>query len=386
MGLLLALPFCWLGALADARPRDPTVTNTLIAASARTVGSVTAELPTELAPLWQVRVPGTITLPPAVDPSGALIVASTGGITELTPNGTRTFTRSLPGATAASSPAIALDGSRLVMTSNGTLVALSPSGTLQFEHRLPLDPESVLPALVVTRTGSVLVGAADVVLEVAPDGELLARTTIDRMPAAIIALPSQRIIVTTSGDVLRWRAPDPPRRLGTFGGSVHRGVARIGDRELLAVVDRTRLASLALATGTLRVLAVATGFEFSGPPVLTAAGETRVVTSDGVLLGHDRQGQETHRVLLNAPSTRTPQRGRSPVPTPLVMDREDRVAVAWPTKSPMVATADGRLATSEEAECDEPVAIVPLPQRTMAVICASGVVTCLGPPSPSQRK
>jgi hypothetical protein len=155
---------------ADARPRDPTLPQVLFGAGAEPQATLRApvapELPDQLELRWQTRVPGSIVQAPLVTAAGTLLVASTAGVTELDGSGARIYTRALGSATPVTAPAVALDGSRLVVNSSAELVVLTPAGVPSARHRLPIDPRSVHPTLVVTATGTVLLGAADGVLEV----------------------------------------------------------------------------------------------------------------------------------------------------------------------------------------------------------------------------
>lgn len=373
-----------------ARPRDPTTTHVLFAKGVRAApdrrGARDDELPDGLELLWQARVPGTIGHPPIVTAEGSLVVASTAGVTEIDPDGARVYARAFGPAAPVTSPAIAPDGSRMVVTSRAELVLLTPSGALRAGRRLPVDATTVMPTLVVTGAGTLLVGASDSVLEVTLEGDVLARISLPSAPVSLLELGDRRLVVTTTGDVLQWRVTDPPRRLGSFGGPVNGAVALTPDGELVAVVDRTRLVSLDPRDGTLRIRLVVTGFTLPAPPALTRDAETRVLTSTGQVLAHDRHGRELMRWSIDGAAPGGGARARptlrSEPPAPLV-GADGRVAVAWPDRGPVLIDPDGRVVSADDVSCERTIALLPMPDHTVALVCASGVVSRLGdPPSP----
>ncbi|HOU93917.1 MAG TPA: hypothetical protein PLU22_22860, partial [Polyangiaceae bacterium] len=350
------------------------------------IGGCPLQLHWENALSAQTRVQGSILHAPLVTAAGTLVVASTTGVTELDGNGARVFTHALGRATPVTAPAIAPDGSRIVVTSSAELVVLTPSGAVSAKHRLPIDARSVHPTLVVTASGTVLLGAADGVLEVTLEGDVLVRVPLTEMPVSLLDLGARRLVVTGSGDVLEWRVTDPPRKIASFGGEVRGQVAVAPGGELVAVVGRTRLVSIDLDDGTQRVRLVASGFSLPAPPALTSGGETRLLTSNGQILGHDPRGREVQRSSLGGVDRGPRDRGGpgepSTLPAPLV-DDAGRVVAAWPDRPLSVIDREGRLGTSEEgAACAQPVALLALAPRAVVLACASGVVSCFGTPRP----
>lgn len=368
----------------DARPRDPTTIQVLFARDARAASyprdSRDFELPDDLDLGWQGRVSGSILHPPIVTADGSLVVASTAGVTELDPKGARVYARALGAAAPVTSPALAPDGSRMVLTSNAELILLAPTGALRAVRRLPLDASSVMPTLVVTTSGTVLIGAPDGVLEVTLEGDVLARISLPVAPVALLDLGDRRLVVTASGDVLQWRVTDSPHELGAFGGPVSGTVTVAADGELVAVVGKTRLVSLDPRDGSQRIRLVAAGYDLPAPPALTKSGETLLLTSAAQILAHDRRGRERMRWSLDGPAPGAESRRpplRSPPPAPLV-GADGRVAVAWPDRAPALLDPDGGVITSRDVSCDRPVALLPVPGPAIALVCGSGLIFRLG--------
>jgi hypothetical protein len=125
-------------------------------------------------------------------------------------------------------------------------------------------------------------------------------------------LQSERafVFVTELGDVHSWSPPSGPRKLGNFGGRTSAGAALMQRDRLTAVVDQTRLVDFDLSTATRRVRADASSsLLLQGVPAITSR-ETRTLSGDGLLIGHDLAGSETLRVALDA--QRSPRRSRCP--------------------------------------------------------------------------
>jgi hypothetical protein len=365
---------------ARAEPQDPTLHQTLFAPSAAAkVGAL--ELPRSLRLRWQVRIPGTVSLPPTVTADGSLLVASSAGVTELTSDGARRYFRSLGPDGPATAPVVTPDDGRIVVTSDGDLVVLSPKGEIRRRRRLRLLPDTLRDELVVTSTGSLLVGAAGVVLELSSTGEEIDRAELESAPASLIDQRDRRWIVTGAGEVLEWRPPAQPRAVGTFGDPP-RGEVRLGaNGELVAVLRSGRLVSLDTATGALRVRVAVPGIVPFGTPALLADGTTALLTQDGLLLEHDRHGKELRRVVVAptnptwATSRRGPPRSRA---VAFLVAADRRALVAWPQRPPVLVEPDGTVVAAPELICPDPSWLVPLPGKSVALVCESGLVARLG--------
>ena len=373
--------------LAAADPIDPTLPHQVIVGEpngpapmdrlnqSRTGRSKTL-LPRRPRVRWRKRVPGKIERNLAVDDRGSIVVSSTSHLSQVDKHGKLAYSLRLGSSFAVTGPVITSNGARLVVTADAEVVSVDATGHILWRRSLPVPgfarPASPLPT---SDGGSVVAVNADV-FRLEPDGAVRARASAGEEITCLLERSSRLLLVTSSGNVLGWSPPAAASRVGSLGGPPTAGAALIEPRTLVAVVDLRRLVELDLATRTRRVRFGHESLSLLGPPTITRAGETRVSTGDGLLLGHDADGKETLRVALEPGEIADGGASRSATRSSpsVLIDRAGSVGFARPGMDVGVATAAGRLQTADGAACVTPVSLVPAGERAMAVACRSGIV------------
>jgi hypothetical protein len=185
------------------------------------------------------------------------------------------------------------------------------------------------------------------------------------------------VLVTVTGDVFAWDGVGAPRRLATLGGRTDQGAVLIGEHLLAAVVDQKRLVEIDLVTTVHRVRVPEGPLSYHSTVAVAPRGETRLVSADGLLLGHDAGGRETLRVVL-APAASGRDAGAPPAARPasalLLVDPRGTVAFARSAQEPGVLTADKDIFTLAAEACGDPVALAPAGPGRLAGACRSGAV------------
>lgn len=334
-------------------------------------------LPAQPAVLWRQRITGSIDLPAAVDERGGIVVAGASGIVQLSKSGVIEWSRSEP---AVSGPVLTTRGERVVLTSNGELLYFTRSGELVRRLQLASAPVRTDAPLLPLEDGGLLVAAGGDVSRLTAGGSVRHSARFNDEVRALLQAPAGLVIATELGDVHGWSPPQPPRKLGSFGGRVSSGAALAGGRRLIASVEQTRLVELDLVTRARRTRVSVPGLLFQGTPVLTATQETRILSFEGTLLGHDANGQETARVPLTAGAASPDRRpathfGGAP---PLLVDGRGACAFALPNAEIGLVTAAGDVRTIREASCLDPVSLVPAGPQRVLLACRSGQLMLIG--------
>jgi hypothetical protein len=275
------------------------------------------------------------------------------------------------------------NGARVIFSSNGQLSAFSASGKLLRRQSLaPPGSNANSPPLALD-DGGLIVALGGLVLRLDPSGEVIAKVVVDDDVRTVLRdTGGTLLLVTARGDVVEWRPPHQPNPRGSFGGKVDDGAALSGPSRVAAVVDRTRLIELKLATGTRHVRLPDGPLLLRGPPAISMSAESRIASVDGLLLGHDAAGRETLRVALEPISlssgdagTPSPLAGAAP---PLIIDGEGRIGFVRPGLDAGVVMPDGEVVPAPGAACGDPIAIAPGGARRMVVACRSGLIFMLG--------
>ncbi|MDI1480435.1 PQQ-binding-like beta-propeller repeat protein [Polyangium sp. y55x31] len=364
---------------------------------ARRTGQSRSRLPFPPVDKWRRHLGGSIEVPPVVDESGRIYVAlSVPEVVAYSPDGKEIFRTRLGSAPAIAPPVLTSDGTLLLVTSAGTAVGLGRDGRVRFATPLGQRGRDLDVAPLARSDGSVVVGGRALV-ELDANGGVRARASLpERAVGALIEGPEGTVATGESGGVYVFRPPNPPRKVGTFGGPLRRGAALEGGRTLLAVVNGKSLVGLDVKTGLTHVRAGDVGLgTYDEPVTIHPRGFAMLTTSMGLLFGVDAAGNERLRMVLDKGAQPT---GPDPAaaggtaaatgffnapadarPSPaLLVDAEGRVAFARQGGRVGVARPDGNVALVSEKLCAAPVAMQPAGDDKLLVACRDGTIWMLG--------
>jgi outer membrane protein assembly factor BamB len=397
-----------LGAVCPPAARadtiDPTMPRTVVVGPPRGAapserldpfrsGHASTNLPAAPVELWRRHVSGNIDVPPLVDASDALIVALTiPELIKIGPDAREIWRQRLGAAAPIAAPTLLSDGTIAVVTAAGIAWGFTSNGTLRFSTPLGVPRRDTDTAPLALADGGLLIAAGGTLVELDNDGAIRARAALDDRPGsteratgAVLDSPLGALVTTVSGSVYRFRAPSPPRRVGSFGGTTARGAALADDRTLVAVVDGRRLVALDLPTGTTHVRAG--GLPLDGPPTIGPAGLVLVSSQLGTLFGVDAAGNErAHVALEKAPLAASGVAALTALLTPpdlkpsppVVLDPGGRVGFVRGNGRAGVVSPNGRVEIASERVCPAPIAVVPAGERRMLVACHDGQLWMYG--------
>ena len=354
----------------------------------RRTGRARTRLPFPPREGWRRHISGGVESPPVVDAQGSVLIALTvPEVVKLGPDGKEAW-RVRIGANAPLAPAVLTsDGTLALVSSAGIAWGLTPSGAVRYATPLGIRGRDADLAPLALDDGGLVLAAGRALVELAADGAVRARTELaDRATGAILAGPDGALITTESGDVLTWRPPGTPRKLGTFGGTPRRGAALADARTLLAVVDGRRIVALDLLTGTTSARSSGIGLgSFDAPPAIDLAGLAVTTSFAGLLVGLDAAGDEKLRIAVDKPPPMISAdagpgasgffaAAESKPSPPVVLDRDGRIAFARSNGRAGVVDAEGRVAVAGERVCASPVAVVPAGEAKMLIACRDGTL------------
>ena len=411
-------------ALADAL--DPSVPHTVVVGTPKgaspsdrvdpqRTGRSKTKLPSAPKETWKRTLPSGTSFAPLVDGSGNLTFAlNTSLILRWSSEGKEQWRAQLPTATGSSAtvaaPPVLLSGGTIaIVTSLGELVGISPSGSIKYTTALGVSTSAgardggVSPLAL--DDGGLAIASGRTLLEVSADGSVRARAQLDDSAVgALLPGPEGTLVTTSSGAVYSFKPPGAPRKLGSFGGSVRKGAARVDDRTLLAVVDGRRIVALDLPTGTTHTRASAGLLlgGFDAPPAVGPGGAAVMGAFAGLILSVDSSGNEKVRVSvdpslgLGGPSasaspTASPAPpgfgpsfggfGGSAFPSidmrpspPVVVDADGRIAFVRANGRAGVISADGNMTLASERVCGRPISLQPAGSKKMVITCEEGTV------------
>jgi hypothetical protein len=385
-----ALSLLIAGAASGAERLDPTLPHAWVVGSPRGAapmvrldaersGRAPEALPRAPRVLWRSRVPGGIAHPVTVDDQGALIVSSPiAALTQIAAGGKTLWTVQTGATPPVTAPVLTSDGTRVVLTSGGDLLGFDRAGRRRFSVLLPLAAVRNVAEPLPLDDGGLVVAGGRSVLRLDRGGSLQARALLDADVTVLLSRGRATLIITERGDVAEWHPPSAPTKIASFAGRVD-GAARFGST-LIAVVDQARLIDLDLVTGA-RHERLEMPLGLSGWPSLLPDGGTRIVTLDGLLLGHDSRANETQRVALEPPtllgSAGAPSAPASASPS-VIVDAKGRVGFVRPGLAAGVVDASGTIHSAEGAACLDPVGVTPAGLGRMVLACRSGALWMLG--------
>ncbi|RLB63010.1 MAG: hypothetical protein DRI90_07795, partial [Deltaproteobacteria bacterium] len=266
-------------------------------------GQTATVLPGVPKQIWERPLAGGLELSPVVDAKGGLVAAlTTPDLVRLAAADGRQLWRTRIGnEPAVVPPVITSDGSIAVVGEDGTLWLVSAGGRIRFGIGLGMRTKKAQATPLALDDGSVVVAGENGIVHIARDGAELARAHLSARPIGGLISWRRGVLVTShAGDVYLWRAPQTPRRLGAFGGQLEGGVALVGPRTVVGVVDQEQVMALDLVSGsaTLLVGGEDSMVRFEGPVSLDPGGLLLVTTVAGELLGIDAHGVLLRRFAL----------------------------------------------------------------------------------------
>jgi hypothetical protein len=301
-----------------------------------------------------------------------------GQLVELDAQGKLDWTRKTGNGLPVLGPVLTTNGTRVVVTNGAEVLGMSPSGASVFERRLPVASIRHAAPPLATRDGGFVIAASGGLFHLDASGDLQARAAAPEPPAALLEHAGRILMATQRGDVLEWKPPAGPTKLGSFGGRVEGSVALSSPNHLTAVVDHERLVDFKLSAKT-RHIRLSSSERLEGTPAILKTGETRVTTFGGLLLGHDRSGLETSRANLEPASASglpsLPGMFQAP---PVIVDAKGRVAFVRPGLDAGVVLPTGEQKSAAGAACGDPQSLVPAGPNRFVVACRSGLVMMIG--------
>lgn len=380
-----------------AQPLDPTLPQERVlgqpaapAAMARLdpgrSGLCRSPLPAAPHVLWRTRAQGGIGHPVAVDGNGAIVIASSiAQVEQLDPHGKPAWTVRTARGAPLTTPVITSDGTRVVVVPGPRLIGIDPTGRVRFKRALeaPGASASAVDAPLPLETGGVAVALGSTMLRVDPAGRVVATADAPETIQALLGRGGSLLAVTRRGNVLAWRSPAAPSRIGSFGGKVNGWPVLCSAHSLCAAVDHHRIVELDLDKGVRHVRLDDPSIPLLGSPAVSATHATLTPTEDGLVLGNDASGKETLRVAL-IPGSLSPDGGasrtlvRRTTPPPLIVDRQGTLGFARPGLDAGVVSPAGDLHTARGTACADPVGVAPAGPHRMVVACRSGLLWLVG--------
>jgi hypothetical protein len=397
LGALLAGSVVAAAAWSRAQPIDPTLPQQRIVGRPSAPASMMrltpgrtgrSRSPLPLAPrvLWRTRAQGGIAHSVSVDARGAIVIASSiAQIVQIDPHGKPEWTVHTGRGAPLTTPVITSDGTRVVVVPGPQLVGVDATGHVRFKRALPASGSSAsfVAAPLPLDSGGVALSLGSTMIRVDPAGHVVSMADAPETVQALLGRSGSLLAVTRRGNVLSWRSPDAPSRVGSFGEQVDGWPALCSSHSICASVGHHRLVELDLDNGIRHVRLDDPSILLLGSPAISRTRETLTPTEDGLVLGHDARGKETLRVAL-IPGSLSPDGGalpslvrRTTLP-PVIVDSAGTLAFARPGLDAGIVTPAGDLHTAPGTACADPVGVAPAGSHRMVVACRSGLLWLLG--------
>jgi hypothetical protein len=364
----LAIAFASPAWSAASEQWDPTLPHRFSLERARVPSRVSpVRLPENPEVAWRVRVAGGVAFAPAVTPEGSVIVSlTTPVVAEYDKRGRLSWTARLGASTAATTPLVLGDGSRLVLTQAGEALAFSPRGEPLRRIALPFASLDVEPQLAATFDGGLLIAAGRRVVRLDASLGVVSSVRANRDIKALLTDPDHSLVVTSNGEVFELGLNGALRRLAVFAGVVD-AVVRNAPEHLLAIVDKRRLVELDLSTLSQTTRFAEPDVELLPMLAQNAKGEVRVLTNLDFLLALGADARESFRVALPSAVARR-------AATEFAFDAQGTTLIARSGVDLVSVRADGSLVRLEGTACADPLAPLGAAPGYAVLACRSGIV------------
>jgi len=318
---------------------------------------------------WRVRVGGSVLHAPVVSQDGAIVLAlGSQSIAQYDSAGKLSWLRKLGASSAAVSPWLAADGSRLVLTESGELLTFSERGERVARVALPLGGADLAPEIGALQDGGLVVaqGRRIVELDARRNFRLAARAPAD--VRALVAGRTRPLLVTITGVVLELRSDGELLELGAFAGRVDAVVA-LSESKLLGLLDGRRLSELDLKARTLTARLAEPDLDLAPPIARNGSGQVRMLAGADLLLGLDPGFAEHFRSPLPATAI-----GTRVTRAEIAVDPDGAALVARPGQDLVAVAPDGGATRVPGTACAEPLQPSALAAHSAVFACRSGIV------------
>jgi hypothetical protein len=357
-------------------------------------GRARVALPKAPTERWHVELLAALEHPPLVDATGAVLaLLANGDVVRLSSEGKSLWRRRLSCPVSNVPPVLLANASLGVLCSNGALVRLDRDGNGRSPVDFAATAVRVRAAPLPRDDGGIVFALDEELVEISSSGELVARSRLgdnDPLVGGLMPFDGGVLAVTVQGSVWHWRAPLPPRKLGSFAGNTPDGAVLLGSRAVAALTTAEdgvllldpvtrRVSSLAPTAGDVRLDEL---------PALAPNGDLLMTTTAGEWLEISSSGEIRRRVELEpaakpvsplARSAGLPRRERHRR-SPVVVDDAGTGAVFLRDGRFVVVPADGPPVASKAQSCAKPLAVVPAGVGRAIAACASGTLTAWSDP------
>ncbi len=363
-------------------PRGPAPSERV---DAQRSGHAHSNLPVPAVERWRRHLGGNIELPPVIDDTGRVWAALTiPEIVAVTSDGKESLRVRIGTSSAITLPVLTSDGTFVVVTSSGVAIGIGRDGRIKFATPLGLRGRDLDVAPLARADGSVVFGGR-AIIEIDSFGAVRARANLpERAVGALLQGPDGILATSDSGSVYSFRAPNTPKRVGNFGGSVRRGAVLEGSRTLLAIVGGKSLVGLDVPTGLTHTRLGDIGLgSYDEPVALHPRGFVLLSLASGLLFGVDATGNEKMRALLEKGSAdQVPAAffgtGDARPSPPIVVDDTGNIAFVRHSGRMGVVRPDGTISVTSERLCNNPIGLQPAGDRKLVVVCRDGTIWMLG--------
>jgi hypothetical protein len=363
----LLLAFGGRAASGASERWDPTLPHHFSLERARVASRVSlVRLPETPEVSWRVRVAGGVSFAPAVAPEGSIILGlTTPVVAEYDARGRLSWTARLGASSAATSPLVLGDGSRLVLTQAGEALAFSPRGELVRRVALPFASLEAPPQLAAAHDGGLLMAAGRRVVRLDASLGVVESVRASRDVKALLPDPEHPLVVVGSGEVFELTAGGL-RRVAVFAGIVD-AVTRGAPEHLLALVDKRRLVDLDLSTLSQTTRFAEPDVELLPLLAQNPRGELRLLTNLDFLVALGADARESFRVTLPSALAR-----RSA--SEFTFDAQGTTLIVRSGVDLVSVQADGSLVRVEGTACAEPLPPLGAAPGYAVLACRSGIV------------
>lgn len=359
-------------AAAQARPGrwDPSVVHEFSLGLAR-ISSRTSEvsLPKNPEVIWRVRVASAVPFAPTPAGDGSIVLAlATPVLAQYDARGRLSWTARLGASSAAASPIVLADGTRVVLTQSGEAIAFSARGQALRRVVLPLPALETPPLLAAAPDGGVFIAAGRRVLRLDASLAVVTSVRAEQEVTAVLPARERSLITTANGSVLGLEANGSLRRVASFNARLDSAVLGSGER-VLGLLDGRRIAELDVATQQSALRFSEPDVEFLSLLVRNRKGDFRLLSKLDFVFAFDAGALEVFRVALPAAGAGV----RSPLHE-LALDDNGTTLLARSGAELIAVHGDGTLQRVEGTACSEPLPPVGVGPGYAVFACRSGIL------------